>query len=485
MRSLSVRIKAFCIAGIISFCSTIAPAYALTTSFAGLPSINAIIQGTIGTFVDTSTGVTITRSAVAIAEGVSIPFTVAEAATFGEVAAGGVAAGLAVPAGFAAGVVIAAALAYGWYKCTQSPAGWCKTTTSTSVPTSTGWTESLYGYGPGDKEGVVRQACSRHGQTTYRVDPNQPSISTPYRGTAAKPPNGYNDASAFYQCTTITASGTTVNANVEVDHQIFIGDPITTGAPAPQSTDPVHSPEAQSLTQRAMAENKIRASDLASAAQSDGHPVDDPKVNPKLPTTVTASPTSAPPTVKVDTAPDGTKTTTTCSGTASLGTSSDDNSIAVVTKAASTNCTTVAVSPDGTTKTSSTNTSEAPKAATGPVECGSPGKPKCAIDETGTMTSDEVKTTTDEGQKNNTDLNDQKTATITNITPSSIGIFDWFPRIQTAECVNPQIPTPITGTMRTFEMCAPVSILSKFLSGVMAFFALIGSVRNVQEALKA
>lgn len=126
-----------------------------------------------------------------------------------------------------------------------------------------------------------------------------------------------------------------------------------------------------------------------------------------------------------------------------------------------------------------------PAADTGPKECGTPGKPKCQIDETGTPTAEDYKQGAEDDLKTSSDKNTEKTAVITGITQASVGMFDWFPRIQSSRCVDPQVPEIISKTMHTVPICGAVNTVSQFLSAVMAFFALIGSVRNVQEALKA
>lgn len=161
-----------------------------------------------------------------------------------------------------------------------------------------------------------------------------------------------------------------------------------------------------------------------------------------------------------------------------------NTSTAVVTT--TTNNTTGAVTTVNSTTNALGNQSGTPGATdTGPKECGTPGKPKCQIEEAGTPTVDQYKQAVDDGFKSNDDKNAEKTAVIDGITPASVGVFDWFPRIQSAECADPEIPEILTKTMHTVPICGAVRTLSKFLSGVMAFFALLGSVRNVQSALKA
>lgn len=390
MRRFYSRLVAFCIACCISFCSVITPVYALGGTFAGLPSINAIIQGTVGTFVDSSTGVTITRSAVAIADGVSIPFTVAESATFADVAGGGVAAALASPAGLAVGVVIAAALFYGWHKCTTAPSGWCKFIPG-NVLNSYGW--EFYQNGAGGPFSSSAQSALDAGchktfdgyglQNIHGVlGGSFTSAELQQFGGGGTPTY---DAANHGRCFADSSPSLPNRDQGPQDIYHYVQYAPTT-VDVPQATDPVHDPEAKSLTQRAMEENKLLPSVIADAAQKDGHPIDDPAVNPRIATTVSSPSTATPPTTQTETAPDGTVKTTTCTGTASLGISTGDNSTASLTKGGSSNCTIVEVAPDGTTKTSTKTTSDAPKAATGPVECGSPGRPKCAIDETGTPT---------------------------------------------------------------------------------------------------
>lgn len=376
------RISCFVIACIISFCSTISPAYATVASFAGLPAINAIIRGTVGTFTEFGGGVNITRSAFALAEGASIPFTIAETATAAEVAAGGVAAALASPIGIAAGIVIGAAILYGWHVCTQSPSGWCKT-----VPTDiklNGWAGCGETYTSQAAAIECRKQSQGLGSAFIAVPASQPDYLTPCQGT--------------YQCLDVThyfniARASNANDIVSYGVPVYHFSNIPGGTAATdviQETDPIHSPEAQPLLERAFNENKQRPVDLANAAQADGHPIDDPDVNPQLPTTVPTPKVDLAPTTKTDTATDGTTTKTDCAQSAMLGVSAGGNAVAYLTASKTVDCTAVTTAPDGTTKTTTTSTTTEPKTApdtSGPKECGTPGRPKCQIDETGTPTS--------------------------------------------------------------------------------------------------
>ncbi|MNN15473.1 hypothetical protein D3C81_1285790 [compost metagenome] len=62
---------------------------------------------------------------------------------------------------------------------------------------------------------------------------------------------------------------------------------------------------------------------------------------------------------------------------------------------------------------------------------------------------------------------------------------DWFPQINTATCSNPTVSNPITGAAYQVNICTYVEIFAKFISGVICFFAVIGSVQQVASASKA
>jgi hypothetical protein len=76
-------------------------------------------------------------------------------------------------------------------------------------------------------------------------------------------------------------------------------------------------------------------------------------------------------------------------------------------------------------------------------------------------------------------------AAVGTIAEGSIGITNWFPKIQTAACRNPQVPNPIGGAMVDVVICDKVDMFSAFISGVLAVFCLYGCVREVTVAVKA
>ena len=62
---------------------------------------------------------------------------------------------------------------------------------------------------------------------------------------------------------------------------------------------------------------------------------------------------------------------------------------------------------------------------------------------------------------------------------------DWFPQINTSVCTNPTVPNPIGNGTFEVSICSYVEIFAKFISGVICFFAVIGSVQQVTSAAKA
>lgn len=106
-----------------------------------------------------------------------------------------------------------------------------------------------------------------------------------------------------------------------------------------------------------------------------------------------------------------------------------------------------------------------------------------ALDGTGMPTSAELDQNL---EPNKVDAkNAESTVVIGNITQSSVGLFNWFPVIPTAQCEEPKVPNPITGVMLDVPVCGSVSVFSKFITAVICFFCLIGCVHQVQSALKA
>lgn len=107
------------------------------------------------------------------------------------------------------------------------------------------------------------------------------------------------------------------------------------------------------------------------------------------------------------------------------------------------------------------------------------------LDGTGVPKGTDIDQTTDLQSIDN--QNSTNKDAIGNISPSTFGLntSGWLPNVPTASCQNPQVPNPLTGAMSSVEICQPISMFGKFLNGVIAFFAIVGSVRQVQEALRA
>lgn len=76
------------------------------------------------------------------------------------------------------------------------------------------------------------------------------------------------------------------------------------------------------------------------------------------------------------------------------------------------------------------------------------------------------------------------TAVVTGITADSVGLFDWFPHIPTTACSNPVVPDTFGGSHEV-PICGPVNLFSKIVSAVLCVFAMIGSIREVQSALRS
>ena len=74
---------------------------------------------------------------------------------------------------------------------------------------------------------------------------------------------------------------------------------------------------------------------------------------------------------------------------------------------------------------------------------------------------------------------------VSGISAGSTGLSGWLPTIKTATCRNPKVPAPITGTLVDVPICDTVDVFASLISAVIAVFALYGSVREVQAALKA
>lgn len=82
-------------------------------------------------------------------------------------------------------------------------------------------------------------------------------------------------------------------------------------------------------------------------------------------------------------------------------------------------------------------------------------------------------------------VNDEASKNVTDVTAQSVGIVSWLPNVPTAACVDPKVPTPLTGSLVSVPICATVDIFSALISGVLCFFCIVGCVQQVQAAQKA
>jgi hypothetical protein len=258
--------------------------------------------------------------------------------------------------------------------------------------------------------------------------------------------------------------------------------------------------------------NALQSDQRAAAASTTGTQFPN-SVNPiktDTPVSVSAPPVSSPPTVtKVQTIPnaDGTTSTQTTTQTTTVSPQVTGSTVSTTTinypSTTTTNVTTVNNTTNVTTVNNTTTNNQSP-----PVQ---PYTPPSTGTSGGTGTSQALPT--DYNRENTqqqilkavdgtgvpdgstidkdsalTSIDSQNTATSTavnNTSAASIGVFNWFPQIPTATCQDPSVANPITGALLDVPICQPVNIFGKFISAVICFFALVGSVREVQSALKA
>lgn len=81
--------------------------------------------------------------------------------------------------------------------------------------------------------------------------------------------------------------------------------------------------------------------------------------------------------------------------------------------------------------------------------------------------------------------NEEGLGVVAGITPETVNVKNWFPSVPTAACVDPQVPVPLGGGTVIFPICGYVNTFSNLISGVIAFFCILGCVHQVQSALKA
>jgi hypothetical protein len=102
---------------------------------------------------------------------------------------------------------------------------------------------------------------------------------------------------------------------------------------------------------------------------------------------------------------------------------------------------------------------------------------------TGVPDSSTINADTDLGKI--TSQNSTNKSAFDSINNSYLGLVNWFPSFPTAVCVNPTVPNPISHALVAIDICTPLGIFKTFISGVLCFFVLIASVREVQGAIKS
>lgn len=113
------------------------------------------------------------------------------------------------------------------------------------------------------------------------------------------------------------------------------------------------------------------------------------------------------------------------------------------------------------------------------TECGGQLQPRCEVNVASDIATDaedaarraeiDAKNTTLKGALDSIDSNK----------------FQWsfIPQIPTSGCVNPSIESPNGSGAVEMDVCSKFYIFQKFINGVLAFFCVIGCVRQVQGAL--
>lgn len=120
--------------------------------------------------------------------------------------------------------------------------------------------------------------------------------------------------------------------------------------------------------------------------------------------------------------------------------------------------------------------------ATGPTECGSPGKPKCAIDETGTPTTQAA---TDAMTAPKAELDKAKTDFITKIAEatSSDGkdtSLGWFPALPTGTCT----PFVISPKLPAVDWCPVVPRIKDMMAWIWAMLTIFACIHLVHNTLQ-
>lgn len=117
-------------------------------------------------------------------------------------------------------------------------------------------------------------------------------------------------------------------------------------------------------------------------------------------------------------------------------------------------------------------------AQTTSTACGGTSQPRCLITTpTDQATTDQTKSWTDNIAAWNTSSQSQVSVA------SNRFYWSFIPNIPTAACVNPMIDSPNGTGAVMMDVCSSFNTFQTFISGVLAFFCLLGCVQQIRAAL--
>lgn len=118
-------------------------------------------------------------------------------------------------------------------------------------------------------------------------------------------------------------------------------------------------------------------------------------------------------------------------------------------------------------------------AQTSSIACGGSSQPRCEVN----MAADSSMTSTDTAYRDNRKAWDDYIKSMSSYSFD----FKWtfIPQIPTAFCVNPKLEGPLGGGPVEMDICGPINIFGNFINGVLAFFCLLGCVKQIRDALAA
>jgi hypothetical protein len=398
------------------------------------------------------------------------------------------------PQGVVAGVIVDKLVEEGIRRCFANQLEWCKeANVEPDAPPNFTWT--LGGY-TGMTWSSPEAACA-YKKTQMTTSPYYSWVWTTVM-----------TSQTTYSCRTTNSTGVVFDVGYGSGvstcptgytlKTLINGDKYCTPTNPTKKEVPASDPDLQTATENQQNKNPGLSPQISEGARKDGQSPDKPEFGP-APTTVTAPPVTTPEreSGRSNTvAEDGTSITKVTKEQTVVtpkveGTNTSDTRITNYTVNTTTTTTIINnVTNQTTTVTETNNSPDSPQDPTantppdnGPKECGSPGKPKCQMDESGTPQT--VPTTkADEAVQKMQQDNATADQAIASITDEKIA-WNWLPQIPTATCQNPQVPNPITASAVEVNICAPFNIFKTFISAVIVFFIAIASVREVQAAIKA